>query len=65
MLKAIVLGCAICAGAGGTAIWVKSGGNGAANANGTPQTAASAMSIQELHINAHLDGLPIQVFDAF
>ena len=61
MFKAIILGCTICAGAGGTAIWVKSGGNAAANSNGTPATSVSPISIQEMHSNAHLDGLPVQV----
>ena len=62
MLKAIILGCAICAGAGGTVVWVKSGSH--ATANVTAVTAAvSPMSIQELHSNAHLDNLPIQVVE--
>jgi hypothetical protein len=62
MLKAIILGCALCAGAGGTVLWVKSGGQ--ATANVTAVTASvSPMSIQELHSKAHLDGLPIQVVE--
>jgi hypothetical protein len=62
MLKAIILGCALCAGAGGTVLWVKAGGNGTANV--TAATAAvSPISIQELHSNAHLDNLPIQVVE--
>ena len=57
MFKAIILGCAICAGGGGTVVLVKSGGNAAASS----AAAVSAISIQEMHSNAHLDGLPVQV----
>jgi hypothetical protein len=63
MLKAIILACAICAGAGGTVLWVKSGGNAAANATATRVPAVATMSVQELHSNAHLDNLPIQVVE--
>ena len=62
MLKAIILGCAICAGVGGTVVWVKSGGN----AEATPTAAAASlapMSIQQLHSNVHNNSLPIQVVE--
>ena len=62
MLKAIILGCAICAGAGGTVVWVKAGGKDTANVTAVTAT-VSPMSIQELHSNAHLDNLPIQVVE--
>jgi hypothetical protein len=58
MLKAIILGCAICAGAGGTVLWVNSGGNAVAGSTAV----VSPISIQEMHSNAHLDGLPVQSF---
>jgi hypothetical protein len=59
MLKAAIVACAICAGVGGTAFWVKSGGSAAVN----PSVAAGSLmpSIQELHANAHLENLPVQV----
>jgi hypothetical protein len=57
MLKAAIVACAICAGAGGTVLWVKSGG---ATAVRSPVAAGSLMpSIQEMHINAHLENLPV------
>jgi len=62
MIKAIILGCAICAGAGGTVLWVKPGGQAKANVTAVTAT-VSPMSIQELHVNAHLDNLPIQVVE--
>ena len=68
MFKAIVIGCAICAGAGATAYWVKSTGNAAAHSSvndqrGQPARADSSMRsvFQELHSRPHQDGLPIQV----
>jgi hypothetical protein len=60
MIKAIILGCAICAGAGGTVLWVKSGSNAAASS----AALVSPISIQEMHSNAHMDGLPVQTFQA-
>jgi hypothetical protein len=60
MLKVIILGCAICAGAGGTAFWMQSGSKATADPVGT----VSLISIQDMHANAHLDNLPIQTFDA-
>jgi uncharacterized membrane protein len=63
MLKAIILGCAICAGAGGTVVWVKSGGNAAADATATTTGTLAPMSIQQLHSNAHMDSLPVQVVE--
>jgi hypothetical protein len=62
MLKAIILGCALCAGASGTVLWVKAGANDTANLTAVTAT-VSPMSIQELHSNAHLDNLPIQVVE--
>ena len=59
MLKAAIVACALCAGAGGTAFWVKSSGSTAVP---PPVAAGSLMpSIQEMHINAHLENLPVQV----
>jgi hypothetical protein len=60
MLKAIILGCAICAGTSGTVFWV------AFNGNGTPHSTGSVAmpSIQEMRANAHLDNLPVQSFEA-
>ncbi len=58
MLKAIILGSAICAGAGGTVLWVKSG----SNAEAKSAALVSLISIQEMHSNAHMDGLPVQAF---
>ena len=55
--------CAICAGAGGTVLCVKSGGNAAEDATATTAAAVSPVSIQELHSNAHMDALPIQVVE--
>src|SRR5215208_1011283 len=60
MIKVIILGCAICAGAGGTLVWMKSGGDAVTYA----RASMSPISIQQMHSNAHMDGLPIQSFDA-
>jgi len=60
MIKVIILGCAICAGAGGTLVWMKSGSNAVTYA----KASVSPVSIQDMHSNAHMDGLPIQSFDA-
>jgi hypothetical protein len=59
MFKAIILGCALCAGAGGTALLVKAGGSTAASSNGA--ATASVISIQEMHTSARMDGLAVQV----
>jgi hypothetical protein len=59
MLKAIIIGCAICAGAGGTALWMKSGSN---NAEASSAALVSPISIQQMHSNAHLEGLPVQTY---
>jgi 3-hydroxy-3-methylglutaryl CoA synthase len=67
MLKAIIVGCAMCAGAGATAYWVTSSDNAAAqstaNSKVKPDVADSNMQsvIQALHSKIHQDGLPIQV----
>jgi hypothetical protein len=60
MLKAMILGCAICAGTSGTVFWVAFSGNGAAHST----SSVDMPSIQELHANAHLDNLPVQSFEA-
>jgi hypothetical protein len=57
MFKAVILGCAICA-TGATVLWVKSGGNAAANS----AAVVSPISIQEMHSNARMDSLPVQAF---
>ena len=54
MIKATILACAICAGAGGTAMWINAGPtspNVAAASSGMP-------SIQELHLKANPAGMP-------
>jgi hypothetical protein len=69
MLKAIVIGCAMCAGAGATAYWVTSFDYAAAQSTANPELkpaiADSSMQsvIQELHSRAHRDDLPIQVVE--
>ena len=56
MLKATIIACAICAGAGGTALWVKSGAS-------PSHPAATAMpSIQELNLKAGAASLPDRTF---
>jgi hypothetical protein len=67
MLRAIIIGCAMCAGAGATAHWVTSSDNAAAQSTASPKVkpaiADSSMQsvIQELHSKPHQDDLPIQV----
>jgi hypothetical protein len=69
MLKAIIIGCAICAGAGATTLWVKSSDGAAARSlvspRGQPARADSSMLsvFQDLHSRAHQDGLPVQVIE--
>jgi hypothetical protein len=69
MFKAIVIGCAICAGAGATAYWVKSPKNAAAQSTvGQRERPAHADAnmlpvFLELHSRAHQDGLPILVIE--
>jgi hypothetical protein len=59
MLKAAIVACAVCAGASGTAFWVKSSSSTALK---PPVAAGSLMpSIQDMHSNAHLEYLPAQV----
>ena len=56
MLKATIVACAICAGAGGTALWVKSGAP-------SSHAAVTAMpSIQELNLKADAASLPDRTF---
>ena len=60
MLKTTILVCAICAGAGGTVVWVKS------EAPALEAATASMPSIQELHLKANAASLPDRtVRDAF
>ena len=67
MLKAIIIGCAMCAGASATTYWVTSSDNAAAQSTANPKmmpdVAESNMQsvIQALHSKIHQDGLPIQV----
>ena len=67
MFKAIVIGCAMCAGAGATAYWVKSPNNASAQLSVTSRghsAQADVLSVfQELHSRAHQDGLPIEVVE--
>jgi hypothetical protein len=58
MLKAIILGCAICAGAGGTVVWMKSASNAASGS----AAVVSPISIQEMHTRVDMDGLPVQTY---
>jgi hypothetical protein len=52
MLKVTILVCSICAGAGGTALWLKSGPS-------PSESGTMAMpSIQELHLQAGAASLP-------
>jgi hypothetical protein len=54
MLKATILICSICAGAGGTAMWVNSGPT-------SPDIAAASAgmpSINELNVKANAAGMP-------
>ena len=56
MLKATIIACAICAGAGGTALWVKLGPP-------PSHAAVTAMpSIQELNLRADAASLPDRTF---
>jgi hypothetical protein len=57
MLKAIILGCALCLGTSGTVFWVASSGHT------TPHSAVVAMpSALEMHANAHMDNLQVQTY---
>jgi hypothetical protein len=62
MFKAIILGCALCAGTAGIALWVKSGGNAAADSAAHQPAVESQVSIQDIHRKADMIGLPRQVF---
>lgn len=56
MLKAAIIACAVCAGAGGAAFWLQPG-----HGSTEPPTALSNMpSLLELHAKAHLENLPVQ-----
>jgi hypothetical protein len=60
MLKIIILSCAICA--GGALVWVEAG-HETANSQETKTTAVSPISVQDMHANVRLQGLPIQVVE--
>ena len=54
MVKAAIIACIICAGAGGTAMWITAG------ATVKPGGPVAAMpSLLDLHNNAHLENLPV------
>jgi len=56
MLKATIIACAICAGAGGSALWVKFG-------QSSSHAAVAAMPpIQELNLKADAASLPDRTF---
>jgi hypothetical protein len=56
MLKAAIIACAICAGAGGAAFWLQP----SHGSTEPPETLTSLPSLMELHAKAHLDMLPVQ-----
>jgi hypothetical protein len=68
MLRAIIIGCAMCAGAGAAAYWVTSSDTAAAQSAANPKVKPAIADrsmqslIQELHSKVHQDELPIQVF---
>ncbi len=55
LLKATVVACALCAGAGGTAFWVKYD-----RPVRSPETLISMPSFIDLHDRAYLENLPVQ-----
>jgi hypothetical protein len=59
MIKAAIIACTLCAGAGGTAFWVKSAGSSAGQ--GQVISAGDLMLIQELRSQAHMENLPVTV----
>jgi hypothetical protein len=59
MIKAAIIACTLCAGAGGTAFWVKSAGGSAGP--GLVVSAGDLMSIEELQSKAHMENLPVTV----
>jgi hypothetical protein len=61
MIKAIILGCAICGGAGGTLVWLKSGSDAAQSGIAR----VSPNSIQDMQSAAHMKDMPTQAFDAY
>ena len=56
MLKASIVLCVICVGAGGAAFWVTS----AAPSKSQPIPGVTMPSLEELHARAHLRTLPVQ-----
>jgi hypothetical protein len=60
MLKIAIMTCAICVGVGGTALWVKSNAPPPVEATvGNGRAMARMPLLQELHLKAHLDNLPV------
>ena len=60
MLKPIIIACAICSGAGGTALLVKWDADTAGNPPAAVTTEGRALpSFQEMHSNAHLEFLSV------
>jgi hypothetical protein len=59
MLKPIIIACAICSGAGGTALLVKMD----AGLEGHPpaEVTTEVPSFQQVHTNAHLEFLPVVI----
>ena len=55
LLKAGIIACAVCAGAGGTALWVK-----ADRPVRSPEARTTMPSFLELHNRAYLENLPVQ-----
>ena len=61
MLKSVII-CVVCLAAVGAIAWIKDG----AHPRQAPIPAGNMPSIQELHIKAHLEGLPIhEIKDPF
>jgi hypothetical protein len=55
LLKATIIACVICAGAGGTALWVE-----AQREVRSQETLTAMPTLIELHNAAHIENLPIQ-----
>ena len=65
MLKPIIIACAICSGAGGTALLVKLDAGLAGNPPAEVTTEGRGLpSFQEVHTNAHLEFLPVMIYEA-
>jgi hypothetical protein len=57
MIKLTFAACALCATAGGTALWVTH--VSARHPSLTAEGAAATISIQEIQANVHMDSLPV------